>query len=119
VIQKTFQILAIVFCISWIAKEAIIPGVTYLLLKDQYIEQVSSCANAMDEAWFLEQSGEPSLIDSSSIQLLACHDYDKNRKLLLMSGLSENTLSYLGLEALELGQQSAERLTLQHRFKTR
>jgi hypothetical protein len=51
--------------------------------------------------------------------LLACHDYDKARKILLMSGLPEEYLSYLGLKALELYQRPAEEFVRLHRFRER
>ena len=70
----------------------------------------------MEDSWFY---GSEVLKESEQVQLLACHDYDKARKIMLMSGLPENYLSFLGLKALELYQRPAEEMARQHRFIVR
>ena len=77
---------------------------------------VIECDTAMDDSWFY---GSEILKESEQIQLLACHDYDKARKTMLLVGLPENYLSYLGLKALELYQRPAEEMARQHRFINR
>ena len=70
----------------------------------------------MDDSWFY---GTELLQESEQVQLLACHDYDKARKIMLMAGLPEDYLSFLGLKALELYQRPAEEMARQHRFTVR
>ena len=77
---------------------------------------VIACDTAMEDSWFY---GSEVLQESEQIQLLDCHDYDKARKIMLMSGLPENYLSFLGLKALELYQRPAEEMARQHRFTVR
>ena len=77
---------------------------------------VIACDTAMEDSWFY---GSEVLQESEQIQLLACHDYDKARKIMLMSGLPESYLSFLGLKALELYQRPAEEMARQHRFTVR
>lgn len=114
-----FRVVVSVFCISWLSKNIIFPVATYLFYKDKYVELSSSCANAMDETWFAEQYEGENIKKSSEVHLLVCHEYDKTRKIMLLSGLNESVLSYLGLKALEIDQHSAEELVKQHRFKER
>ncbi len=40
-------------------------------------------------------------LEQSEIALIDCQTYDKLRKKLIFLGLSENDLSYIGLEAIE------------------
>lgn len=91
----------------------------YLYYKSEFMTLSSQCANAMDESWFVDQSKNESIKKSSQINLLTCHEYDKTRKRMLISGVSENALAYLGLRALELHQRSAEEFVELHRFPTR
>ena len=77
---------------------------------------VIACDTAMEDSWFY---GTEILQESEQVQLLACHDYDKARKIMLMAGLPEDYLSFLGLKALELYQRPAEEMVRQHRFNER
>ena len=77
---------------------------------------VIACDTAMEDSWFY---GSEVLQESEQVQLLACHDYDKARKTMLMAGLPEDYLSFLGLKALELYQRPAEEMARQHRFTVR
>ena len=73
----------------------------------------------MDESWFIEQKKDTKLSQTAQVHLLVCHDYDKTRKILLSTGVSENILAYIGLEALETKQHTADQLVKQHRFVER
>ena len=108
-----------VFCAAWVFKNVLLPGWAYLWFADDYRTLASECGNAMDESWFLDQESEPGMTISTSVHLMVCHDYDLTRKTMLSLGLSENVLSYLGLQGLELGQHSAEEFVKQHRFVER
>lgn len=70
----------------------------------------------MDDSWYYKGN---TLDKSEQVQLLSCHDYDKTRKIMLMSGLPEEYLSYLGLKALDLYQRPAEEFVRMHRFRER
>lgn len=118
-IKRLFHIVLIVFCLAWLGKHIVAPTLAYWFLHEEYMELASRCANAMDESWFVEQESIDMLEKSAQIHLLICHEYDKTRKLMLIMGLSENVLAYLGLKALETGQQPAKRIIEQHRFQQR
>ncbi|OZG70870.1 hypothetical protein BTA51_23830 [Hahella sp. CCB-MM4] len=117
--KHLFQWSVSAFCIAWLGKYLIAPGLALAIYYDDYIELSSACANAMDETWFAEQEQNESLNHTAQVHLLICHDYDKTRKLMLTAGLSEDLLSYLGLKALELDQKGTEALVQQHRFTER
>tara|TARA_B100001079_G_C15899217_1_gene292960 strand:+ start:146 stop:487 length:342 start_codon:yes stop_codon:yes gene_type:complete len=97
-------------------KVVIIPLSVGLYYYYPFQKLVIACDTAMEDSWFY---GSEVLQESEQIQLLACHDYDKARKIMLMSGLPENYLSFLGLKALELYQRPAEEMARQHRFSVR
>lgn len=118
-IRTAFYFVVTLFCIAWLGKNIAAPAFAYFFFKDDYMQLSSRCANAMDETWFVEQEEHNNLKESTQIHLLVCHEYDKTRKKMLAFGLSENALAYLGLKALETGQQPASRITEQHRFQSR
>lgn len=118
-LDKSFKIAVSVFCTAWLFLNVVAPAVTLAVLYDDYMNLVSECGQAMDSAWYTSQLELPNLNKSEQIQLLHCHEYDKVRKILLVSGVSENVLSYFGLVALELHQREATELTEQHRFTER
>jgi len=107
------------FCAIWLIKNAIAPITAYAYFHNDYMRLASACADAMDESWFAEQKYSPALDKTAQVHLLSCHEYDKTRKLMLIMGLNENVLSYLGLKALEINQRSAEEFVEQHRFRER
>lgn len=82
------------------------------------MELVFECDTAMESSWYYTQN-ENMNNKSEVIQLLACHEYDKTRKVMLMSGLPEEYLSWLGLQSLELYQRPPEEFVRQHRFTER
>jgi hypothetical protein len=53
---------------------------------------------------------------SADVELTVCHDYDKLRKRLLISGLTEDDLALLGLEALEVERITVKRMVEPHRM---
>ncbi|WP_311946889.1 TIGR03982 family His-Xaa-Ser system protein [Halomonas piscis] len=117
--NKIFKIIVSAFCLLWITKNIALPLAGVAAYSTQYMELSSSCGSAMNETWFAEQLENNELDKSSQIELLVCHNYDLTRKKMLSLGIPEEFLSYLGLRALELGQDSAERLVEQHRFRER
>lgn len=119
ILNLIFKFLVSLFCVMWILKNVVLPISVYFFYSEKYILLSSACANAMDESWFSDQYKDGMLESSSKVHLLVCHEYDKTRKIMLFSGIDENVLSYLGLEALEINQHSAEKLVEQHRFRER
>jgi len=119
ILNFVFKISVILIAITYLSKEVIIPEFVYQTNKDEYMKLTLDCAFAMDSNWYIEQQTDTNLIKSSEIQLLDCHDYDKLRKYMLSSGISEYSLSGLGLVALEINQKPAEQLAKQHKFRER
>jgi His-Xaa-Ser system protein (TIGR03982 family) len=97
-------------------KEVILPVLVGSYYYNDFQKLVVACDTAMDDSWY---NGKESLCSNESIQLLNCHDYDKARKIMLISGLPEEYLSYLGLKALEIYQRPAEEFVKHHRFEQR
>lgn len=114
-----FRFVVVAFCLLWIGKVLLLPSVAYLYYKDDFIELSSRCGTAMDETWFLAQQKDGLLNKTGDVHLMVCHDYDKLRKKLLILGVSESVLAYLGLEALELQQKSVSDIVEPHRFLER
>ena len=77
-----------------------------------------SCDTAMEASWYYMQGNDVQK-ESEVTQLLICHQYDKTRKLMLFSGLSENYIAWLGLKSLELYQRPADEFVEAHRFRER
>ncbi|WP_374962219.1 TIGR03982 family His-Xaa-Ser system protein [Spongiibacter tropicus] len=117
--RKLFQISVTLFCLSWLLKNIALPLGGYFYLKSDYLTQTSQCANAMDETWFVEQEQSESLNKTAQVHLLACHEYDKTRKMMIALGVTENILSYIELNALEINQHSIEQFVEHHRFPNR
>ena len=112
-----FRIAVISLATLWIAKEVIAPALAAAVYSNRYMELVVLCDTAMNASWYMQQNDSDLLENSELVQMLDCHDYDKTRKVLLMSGLPEDYLSYLGLRALEIHQRSPEEFVEQHRFR--
>ncbi|MDC6471243.1 TIGR03982 family His-Xaa-Ser system protein [Litorivicinus sp.] len=116
--DRFFKFVAIVFCVGWLFKEILLPASVAALYSNQFMKQVVACDTAMESAWYGPSDNEFEK-KSQDIHLLDCHEYDKTRKVLLMSGLPEEYLSWLGLLALEIYQRSASEMAEQHRFRER
>lgn len=82
------------------------------------------CDHAMREHLIAKQTVK---YDASSISvknlqsaenaLIACHDYDKLRKVMNMNGVSNEMLSYLGLQAIEEKEYELQEFIRIHEFK--
>lgn len=110
--------LVIAFASLWILKEVVIPATAAALWSKRYMRLVVECDQAMEASWYFRQ-GDRISHESEITQLLACHDYDKTRKAMLLFGLPEQYLSWLGLHSLEIHQRPAEEYARQHRFTER
>ena len=105
--KKVGKTIVVVFAAAWLIKEVLAPIGAAVFLSNKYMELAFECDTAMESSWYFTQDQK---IDPESevTQLLICHEYDKTRKLLLMSGLPEDYLSWLGLKSLELYQRPPE-----------
>ena len=114
-VNSILKIVVIIFGIGWISKEIILPLSAAAILSNNFMSQTVACDVAMESAWYgpADNGMEKKAQD---IHLLDCHDYDKTRKLLRLSGLPEAYLSWLGLRALEIYQRPASEMADQHRF---
>jgi len=115
--KNFFRYTIIVFCFMWILKEILLPASIAALYSKQYMKLVIECDTAMESNWYNTQDNNISKEDT--IQLLVCHEYDKTRKTLLMSGLPEEYLSWLELKALEIYQRPAQEFVTKHKFLIR
>ena len=109
-----FKLLVSIFCIVWLSKEVVLPASAAIVLSTKFMDQTIACDHAMEAHWYGEDDTVSNL--SADIQLLDCHDYDETRKLLLMAGLPEVYLSWLGLRALQIHQRPATEMTDAHKF---
>lgn len=118
-LNVTFKVCVILLTIGYLSNTFLIPEYVFHTNKSRYIELTLKCALAMDSNWYIEQQNNKALKKSSELQLIDCHDYDKVRKKMLASGISEHRLSSLGLLALEIHQRPAEELAIHHKFRER
>lgn len=107
-----------VFSVLWVIKEVLLPLGAAALYSNKYMELVVACDTAMEASWYYRQDNRVPP-ESEIVQLLSCHEYDKTRKVLLMSGLPESYLGWLGLRSLEIYQRPPEEFVEQHRFTER
>jgi His-Xaa-Ser system protein (TIGR03982 family) len=114
--KLTIRVLVGIFVIAWTTKEVLLPVSVGAYYYEDFQRLVVACDTAMDDGWY---HGQEVLGSTEIMHLLDCHDYDKARKLMLISGLPEEYLSYLGLKALEIYQRPAEEFVKHHRFEQR
>lgn len=117
-INYIFKIAVIIFIFTFTFKEFLYPIGTALYYSNDFMKYTAECDTAMEADWYYSQS-ENFDKKSNEIQLINCHEYDKLRKVLLMSGLNENYLSWLGLKSLELNQRPVNEFTRKHKFVER
>jgi hypothetical protein len=101
--------------------EYVRPLVTEIYFRDDYKKLAADCDQAMhDEAALRPGTAgaakHPALSLSADVALAICHDYDKLRKRLLASGVTEETLAIRGVEALENEQIPLSRMVAPHRM---
>lgn len=110
-----FKMVISLFAVAWIFKEVVIPLSVGAYYHNDYQRLVVACDTAMDDSWYYGKDNK----NTEIVHLMDCHEYDKARKVMLMSGLPEEYLSYLGLKALEIYQRPADEFAEQHRFERR
>lgn len=116
--EKLFRFIVTSFIFLWTVKEILIPVSAAALYSQKFMELAVACDTAMENSWYYRQDDRVSK-NSEIVELLNCHDYDKTRKVLKMSGLPEDYLAWLGLRSLEIYQRPASEYVEAHRFKER
>lgn len=114
-IKNISLIIISLFSILWIIKEILFPITTAILYSKDYMRLAKECDTAMESSWYYSQKNKKN--KSEKIHMLVCHEYDKTRKILLISGLPDSYVSWLGLKSLDLYQRSAEEYVSKHRFR--
>lgn len=116
--KRAYRALIALFATFWILKEVVVPVTAAAMYSRDFMQHAVRCDAAMEADWYNRQVS-PEHGPSDTIQLFDCHAYDKTRKVLLMSGLPEAYLSWLGLKALEIYQRPASEFAQAHRFRER
>lgn len=116
-LERNYKLMLSIASLTVIFKFLLLPICAWFAFKNDYMELSIECASAMETEWEMRKTG----IDdaSNTIQLISCHEYDKLRKTMLIMGLSEESLSFLGLEALELHQRPSNEYVELHKFRER
>lgn len=118
-LNKVFKVSISFIAIFVLFKFLVFPVGAYFYYKDSFIQYSAKCANAMDEAWFIQQTKDKELMKTAEINMLDCHEYDKLQKKMQIFGVSREIISYLGLESLELNQRPFQEFTREHYFRER
>ena len=113
---------AIALCLlSIVTIEYVVPFLAGRHYASEFRRLAAECDQAMhDEAALREGTAgaekDKALTISANVGLAVCHDYDKLRKRMLLLGVSEERLSLLSLEALEVERIPVERMVEPHRM---
>ncbi len=107
--------------VSYIWMEYLRPWVAVQLYGRDYRKLTYECDHAMhEEVATRSTTSNPKVAEllkiSGDVALTVCHEYDKLRKRLLILGVSEDRLSLLGLEALEIEEIPVSRMVDPHRM---
>lgn len=104
-----------------IGQEYVRPWVAERNYGEEYKRLAFACDMAMHEEAALRQKADGTLASralhlSADVGMMICHDYDKLRKKMLTNGVSEDRLSMLGLEVLEIEQITVKQMVDAHRM---
>lgn len=91
---------------------------------EPYARLVFACDNAMRDHLLAKHhvANEPTVdsvraLEAAEVGLLDCQDYDRMRKRLIVWGLSENELAFMGLQAIEEKATSLHRVIEIHEIR--
>lgn len=115
------QLLIAACLVIIVSMEYVRPWIAVYLYKDEFMKLAWACDNAMHNEVAIRSSASDSeknnlMQASADVELLVCHDYDKIRKRMLISGISEDQLALLGLESLEVEAIPVSRMVDPHRM---
>jgi len=118
------NILASIACISLAVKYIALPHTVSAIYKERYKELVFACDNVMRDHLIaknkvVNEKSEQSIkqLKAAEVGLLTCDDYDRLRKKMIDSGVSEGRLSMYGLEAIEEKSEDVRIFVRSHEFK--
>lgn len=118
------NILALVSCISLSIKFVALPLAAKKLYSDRYKKLMFSCDNVMrdhliakNRVIFEKSNKSIKKLEAAEIALTSCHEYDLIRKKMLIWGVSEYELQYLGLEAIEENAKDLVNYVESHEFR--
>ncbi len=102
------NLVATISCIALAAKILVMPVIAKAHFSEEYKVLMFQCDNVMRDHMIAKNRVIYEKTDSSirelkaaEMGLLSCHEYDKQRKVMLSWGLTPNDLSLIGLEAIE------------------
>lgn len=111
-------------CIALAAKLVVMPVVAEHMYKDRYKDLMFECDDSMREHMIaknrfrLAPSDENNAeLRAAEVGLVACHEYDKMRKDMIIWGVSEAQLARYGLEAIEEKSKDVTELVRSHEFR--
>ena len=104
----TLNLIATLSCIGLGFKFILMPMFAEVLFKKDYQALMFKCDNVMRDHLIAKNRVMFEVSDRSLLQLkaaeiglISCHDYDRLRKKMKLWGVSNNELSFMGLEAIE------------------
>ena len=122
--SNSFYILALVLLLGIIIGSLWKIPLKYFLIniyQDDFSELVYKCDNSMRDhfiakAQVLKNYNEDTIenLEQTELGLIDCHDYDLLRKKLILLGLTNNELSYMGLKAIEKNGADLKKLVEIH-----
>jgi hypothetical protein len=118
------NLLAVISCIGIGFQVIMMPLIAKTAFKDDYQTLMFKCDNVMRDHLIAKnrvvyERSERSIkmLESAELGLMSCHDYDKLRKKMKMWGVTDNELSYIGLEAIEKNSDDLMQYVKIHEFK--
>jgi len=118
------NIVATISCIALGFKFVVMPFMAKNIYRDEYKFLMYECDSAMrshmiakNRVIYEKNNSSIKELKAAEMGLLACHDYDKLRKVMISRGLDENDLSMIGLEAIEENSEDLMKYVEIHEFK--
>ena len=100
------------------------PAVAKELWASDYKQLMYECDNAMREHYIAKKAVEltpskstVSVLKATELAIMACHDYDKLRKQMIVWGLDSDALALIGLEAIEEKAYELDHFVQIHEFR--
>lgn len=118
------NIVAALSCIVIAYIYVIKPKIYVYVYADEYKKAMFACDNVMRDHLLAKHrvitnpnDSNIQALESAELGLITCHDYDKLRKKMLMSGVSEEELALLGLEKIERYSHNIDEIVQTHEFR--
>jgi hypothetical protein len=118
------NLIATLSCIGIGVKLLLMPIFAESIFKEDYQTLMFKCDNVMRDHLIAKnrvifEKSERSLqqLKAAEIGLISCHDYDRLRKRMKIWGISDNELSFIGLEAIEKNTKDIMKYVEIHEIK--